>query len=59
MNAPTCHCLFCYKPNTEVEVMVSGNMPFIGICNECVNNCVTRIADYRKEQLADKAGQEK
>ncbi|HEX7945375.1 MAG TPA: ClpX C4-type zinc finger protein, partial [Phenylobacterium sp.] len=36
------HCSFCFKPQLEVEVLVSG--PGVFICNECVKLCDGIIA---------------
>ena len=36
-------CSFCGKPHTEVAKLVAG--PGVYICDECVNLCVTVIAE--------------
>ncbi|MFD0888020.1 ClpX C4-type zinc finger protein, partial [Streptosporangium algeriense] len=39
------HCSFCAKPKTEVEKVIAG--PGVYICNECVDLCVTILAETR------------
>jgi hypothetical protein len=36
-------CSFCSKPNTEVGTLIAGLGVFI--CDQCVDECVTVIAD--------------
>jgi hypothetical protein len=36
-------CSFCSKPNTEVRTLIAG--PGVFICDQCVDECVTVIAD--------------
>ncbi|WP_085271261.1 ClpX C4-type zinc finger protein [Mycobacterium parmense] len=36
-------CSFCAKPNTEVGTLIAGLGAFI--CDQCVDECVTLIAD--------------
>jgi len=36
-------CSFCSKPNTEVGTLIAG--PGVFICDQCVDECVTVIAD--------------
>ena len=38
------HCSFCFKPQTEVLVLISG--PGILICNECVKLCEGIVAAH-------------
>jgi hypothetical protein len=40
---PELRCSFCGKPHTEVGKLVAG--PGVYICDECVNLCITVIAE--------------
>jgi ATP-dependent protease Clp ATPase subunit len=41
-------CSFCRKPNTEVGTLIAGLDVFI--CDECVNECVTAIAERAEKE---------
>jgi hypothetical protein len=43
------HCSFCFKPQTDVLVLISG--PGIFICNECVKLCDGIIATHPTQPL--------
>jgi ATP-dependent Clp protease ATP-binding subunit ClpX len=40
-------CSFCGKDQSEVEAIVAGWTPSLGICNECVDLCAEIMAEQR------------
>ena len=46
----TLYCSFCGKSQHEVRKLIAG--PTVFICDECVEVCLTLLADYRALGLA-------
>ena len=43
------HCSFCFKPQTDVLLLISG--PGIFICNECVKLCEGIVAAHPTQPI--------